>query len=91
LHIAACHLLEFEISGYVGRDEDVGQLSAGHEELGYEIDIPVVYAAILLPWLLALVIVAILLEELRDVRWAFAEISRWTTRKRKRGDLQSRY
>ena len=65
MYIAARNLLELEVSGDVGGDEDVGQLARGHEELGDEVDVPVVETAIFLPRLLALVEVAILLEELR--------------------------
>lgn len=68
MHIASCHLSELKISGNVGGDEDIGQLSAGHKELGYEVDVPVVDAAVLLPWFLPFVIVAVFLEELADVR-----------------------
>lgn len=61
---AAGNLLELEVSGDIGGDEDVGELARGHEKLGYEIDVPVVESAILLPWLLALLVVAVFLEEL---------------------------
>lgn len=68
LDVAAGDLLELEVSGDVGGDEDVGQLARGHEELGNEVDVPVVEAAILLPGLLALGVVAMLLEELLCIR-----------------------
>lgn len=68
MYIASCHLSEFKVSGNVGRDEDIGQLSTGHKELGYEVDVPVVDTAILLPWFLPFVIVSVFLEELADVR-----------------------
>jgi hypothetical protein len=42
---------------------NVGEFSVGHEEFGNEIDVPVVGATVLLPWLAA-VVVAVLLEEL---------------------------
>jgi hypothetical protein len=64
LDVTASNLLEFEVSGDIGRDEDVGEFSVGHEEFGDEIDVPVVGAAVLLPRLAA-VVAAILLEELR--------------------------
>jgi hypothetical protein len=64
LDVTASNLLEFEVSGDIGRDENVGEFSVGHEEFGNEIDVPVVGAAVLLPWLAA-VVVAVLLEELR--------------------------
>jgi hypothetical protein len=60
----ACDLLEFEISCDVGRYEDVGELAVGHEEFRDEVDIPVVYPPVLLPWLLAFVVGAIFFEEL---------------------------
>lgn len=64
LHEAARDLLELEISGNVGGNEDIGKLAGGHEELGHQVDVPVVQPAILFPWLGVLGIVAILLEEL---------------------------
>jgi hypothetical protein len=57
-------LLELKVSCNIGRDENVGQLAGGHKELGDEIDVPVVEAAILLPGLLTLTEVSVLLEEL---------------------------
>jgi len=68
LHIASCNLLKLEVSCHVGGNEDISQLAAGHEKFGYEIDIPVIHASVLLPWLLPLVIVSVLLEELKGVR-----------------------
>ena len=70
LDITSCHLSELEVSCYVGRDEDVGQLAAGHEEFRNEVDIPVVDSSILLPWLLPLVVVPVFLEELVLVRYS---------------------
>ena len=64
LYITAGDLLELEILGDIGGDEDVGQLSIRHEEFGNEIDVPVVGATVLLPWLFSLVVVAIFAEEL---------------------------
>ena len=64
LDVAASNLLEFEVSGHIGGNEDVGELARGHEELGDEIDVPVVDTAVLLPRLFASLVVAILLEEL---------------------------
>ena len=61
---AAGDLPELEVAGDVGGDEDVGQLAGGHEELGDQVDVPVVGTAVLLPRLFAGVEVAILLEEL---------------------------
>jgi hypothetical protein len=63
LHIAACNLLELEVSCDVGGDEDVGELAVAHQELGDEVDVPVVDAAVLLPWLSAFLVVAISLEQ----------------------------
>lgn len=73
LYITASHLLEFEITGDVGRDEDVCQLATRHEEFGHEIDVPVVDAAVLLPWLLSCAVVAILLEKLDKVSGVWFE------------------
>jgi hypothetical protein len=64
LDVTASNLLEFEVSGDIGRDENVGEFSVGHEEFGNKVDVPVVGAAVLLPWLAA-VVVAVLLEELQ--------------------------
>lgn len=64
LDVAASNLLELEVTSDVGRHEDVGQLARGHEELGDQINVPVVHTAVLLPGLLAGLVVAILLEEL---------------------------
>lgn len=60
-------MLEFEISCDVGGNEDIGQLSTGHEELWDEVNVPVVDASVLLPWFLPFVIVSVLLEELIGV------------------------
>ena len=68
LHIASCYLLEVEISGDVGGDENVGQFTVGHQELGHEVDVPVVGSSIFLPGLLAGLEIAIFPEELREVR-----------------------
>jgi hypothetical protein len=64
LDVTASNLLKFKVSGDIGRDENVGEFSVGHEKLGNEIDVPVIGATVLLPWLAAIV-VAVLLEELR--------------------------
>ena len=64
LDVASGDLLELEVSGDVGGHEDVGELARGHEELGDEVDVPVVQSAVLLPRLRASCIVAMLLEEL---------------------------
>lgn len=68
LNVAAGNLLEFEISGYVGGDENIGQLSGGHEELGNEINVPVVESAVVLPWLFTGLEVSVLLKELYALR-----------------------
>lgn len=64
LDVTASDLLKFEVSGNIGRDENVGEFSVGHEKLGNKVDVPVIGAAVLLPWLAA-VVVAVLLEKLR--------------------------
>ena len=63
LHIAASDLLELQVSCHVGGDENVGELAIAHQELGYKVDVPVVHPAVLLPWLGAFLVVAILLEQ----------------------------
>lgn len=64
LNVAAGDLLELEISGNISGDENVGQLSRGHEELGNKVNVPVVESAVFRPRLLASLKVSILLEEL---------------------------
>ena len=68
LDIASCHLPELQVSCNIGGNEDVRQFARGHQELGDKVDVPVVDAAVLLPWFLPLVIVAVLFEELVAVR-----------------------
>ena len=63
---AAGDLPEFQVAGDVGRDQDVGQLAGGHEELGDQVDVPVVGTAVLLPGLFTGVEVAIFLEQLYE-------------------------
>lgn len=62
LNETASDLLELEIAGNVGGNENVGQLAGGHEELRDQVDVPVVGSTIFLPRLLAFCEVAILLE-----------------------------
>jgi hypothetical protein len=64
LHVAAGYLFEFKIPGDIGRYQDVRELARGHEELGDQVDVPVVETTILLPRFRALCVVAILLEKL---------------------------
>ena len=64
LNIAPRNLSELEVSGDVGGNEDIGQVAVRHKQLGNEIDVPAVGAAVFLPWLLALFYVSIHLEEL---------------------------
>lgn len=64
LDVAAGDLLELKVSGNVRRYKDVGQFARGHEKLGDEVDVPVIESPVLLPWLLALRVIAVLLEEL---------------------------
>ena len=73
LNVAACNLLELEVSCDISRNEDVGELSARHQKLGNQVDVPVVGATVLLPWLLSLVVVSVLLEELECVRYGSLE------------------
>lgn len=79
LDVAARHLSKLQVSCDIGRDENVGQLAAGHEEFGNEINVPVVDSAVLLPWLLALVVVSVLLEELDYVRGLLADSTLYDT------------
>jgi hypothetical protein len=64
---AASDLFEFEVPCDVGRDENVREFAIGHEKFGDEIDVPVVYPPVFLPWLFAFVVVAVLFEELLHV------------------------
>lgn len=64
LHVTACYLSELQVSCDVGGNEDIGEFTVGHEELGYEIDVPIVQATIFLPWFFAFLVVAISFEEL---------------------------
>lgn len=66
LDIAAGNLLELEIPGDIGGNEDVGELAIGHEQLWHEVDVPVICPAVFLPWLSALFDLAVVLEELRE-------------------------
>ena len=63
---AAGDLPEFQVAGDVGRDQDVGQLAGRHEELGNQVDVPIVGTTVLLPGLLALLEVSIFLEQLHE-------------------------
>lgn len=64
LDVAASNLLELKISCNIGGNQDIRQLAVGHQQLGDQVDVPVVDPAILLPGLLAGVDVAVLLEQL---------------------------
>ena len=64
LHIAPRNLPKLQVSCDVSRNENVGQVAIRHEQLRHQVDIPVVGPAVLLPWLLALRIVAVFFEEL---------------------------
>lgn len=65
LNIAAGDLLELEISGDIGGDQNVCQLSVGHQQLGNQVNVPVVDSAVLLPGLLPGGNIAVLLEQLQ--------------------------
>lgn len=64
LHIAARDLLEFYISRDVCRHENVCELPIRHEQLGNQINVPVVQPTIFLPWLGAFFVVPISFEQL---------------------------
>ena len=66
LYEAACNLLELEVSRHIGRHEDVGQLAVSHKQLRHQVDVPVIEAAVLLPWLFSFFVVAIFLVQLAD-------------------------
>jgi hypothetical protein len=51
LNVAAGDLLELKVLCDVGGNEDVGEFTVGHQKLGDEVDVPVVDATVLLPWL----------------------------------------
>jgi hypothetical protein len=67
LDIAASDLLELQVSCDIGGDQDVGELAVAHQELRDKVDVPVVYPAVLLPRLSALLVVAISLEQRLEV------------------------
>lgn len=69
LDIAAGDLLELQVSRNISGDQDVGQLSVCHQQLGDQVDVPVVDPPILLPRLLAGAEVAVLLEQLRGSQY----------------------
>lgn len=64
LHVTSRNLSELEVSGDIGGNENVGQLSVRHEQLGHEVDVPAVDTAVFLPRFLALLHVAVHFEEL---------------------------
>src|SRR2546423_1530065 len=57
LDVAASYLLELQVSRHIRRHQDVGELAIGHQKLWNEVDIPIVGASVVLPWLLTLLIV----------------------------------
>lgn len=75
LNVAACNLLELKVSCNISGHQNVGELPARHQQLGNQVNVPVVGATVLLPWLLSCVIVSVLLEELICVRYVRLESS----------------
>lgn len=65
LDVATGDLLELEVSRHVGGNQDVCQLAVGHQQLGDQVNVPVVDTSVLLPGLLAGRDIAVLLEQLR--------------------------
>lgn len=81
MYVTSSDLLEFQISCYVGGNEDVGELAIGHEELGHKVNVPVIDAAVFLPWFGACRVVAVLLEKLllvSMVSWCTGNVVRHT-------------
>lgn len=64
LDVAASNLLELKVSRNIGGNQDIRQLAVGHQQLGDQVDVPVVDPSILLPGFLAGANVAVLLEQL---------------------------
>lgn len=75
LDVAARNLLELEVSRDIGGNQNVGQVAIGHQQLGNQVDVPVVDTAILLPGLLAGANVAVLLKELQGVNQLLATLT----------------
>jgi hypothetical protein len=90
LDIAAGYLAELEIASHVGRHEDVCKLAVGHDELGDEVDVPIVGAAVLLPWLGAGGEVAVFFEKLSRERGHAAEEERTCSRLTEAASLAAR-
>ena len=75
LDVTPGNLFEFEISCDISRDEDVGELAIGHQELRHQINIPVIHTAVLFPRFFTLVVIAVLLEKLnkgQTMNWSGA-------------------
>lgn len=79
LHKAACDLLEFKVSSDIGGNEDVREFAIGHEQFGYEVDVPVVDSAVFLPRFLTVLEVAIFLEQLFQQRQSGSRFVLWST------------
>ena len=63
LHERAGNLFKFDVARDVGADEDVGEFSIAHQQLGDQVDVPIVRPAVLLPRLGAGLVIAVLLEQ----------------------------
>ena len=68
LNIAPSHMFELQVSRNICWDQYICQLTTWHKQLWNKVNVPVVDAAVLLPRLLPLAVVAILLEELDYVK-----------------------
>lgn len=64
LDVVTRDLLEFEVSGHIGGDENVCQVPIRHQELRDQVDIPVVRPPIFLPGLFSFTNIAIFSEQL---------------------------
>lgn len=65
LDVAASNLLELKVSRNIGGNQDVCQITVGHQKLRDQVDVPVVDSPVFLPRLLTGANIAVLLEQLR--------------------------
>lgn len=59
LYVTSSNLSKLKVSCDVGGNQNVCQFTVGHEQLGDQVHVPVVHAAIFLPWLLAVANVSV--------------------------------
>ena len=67
LDIAARNLFELDIPRHIRTHQDVRELAIRHQQLGHEVDVPVIGSSVLLPGFRAGLVVAVLFEERFEV------------------------